>query len=112
MWVVQQQEQVVVSFCILYLVIFIVIVDCIFGSIFNVYFVYYLQKCFFFIVGVENEFFWQLYKLKQYLFKVGDVQGNWSIVLYELFIDNGILVEDWMLAYEVEDVFGVFNVSF
>ncbi|MCI4648935.1 hypothetical protein [Phaeodactylibacter sp.] len=107
----QQQEQAAVSLRTSHLVIPTAIADRIFGSTFNVHLVYYPQKRSLLIAGAENELFRQLHKSKQHLLKAGDAQGNRTIALHELLIDNGIPAEDRTLAYEAEDALGVLNVS-
>jgi len=107
----QQQEQATVSLRASHLVIPTVIADQIFGRTFNVHLVYYPQKHSLLIAGTENELFRQLHKSKQHILKAGDAQGNRSIALHELLIDNGIPEEDRTLAYEAEDALGVLNVN-
>jgi hypothetical protein len=82
-----------------------------FGNNFNAYMAYYPAKRMLLIASVEDELFKKLHKASQHLIKDRNLQGDKSIALHEILIDEQIDDSDRSLAYEYEPALGVLNIQ-
>lgn len=83
----------------------------IFGDDLNVHLVYYPDRNALMIAPKSDKLFKQLHKAKQHMLKDRNVQGDKTIALHELLIDNEINDADRDLEYECQKVLKILNVK-
>lgn len=83
----------------------------VFGDDLNVNVVYYADRNILMIAPKSDELFKQLHKTKQHMLKDRNEQGDKTIALHELLIDNEIDRTDKALAYEYEEALKILTVK-
>jgi hypothetical protein len=82
-----------------------------FGSSKNVYMVYYPQKNALMLAPTSDELFKSMHKAKQQMLKDKNLNGDKSVALHEILIDNQVNQEDKRLDYEFEASLGILNIK-
>jgi hypothetical protein len=87
------------------------IVEEIFGSDRNVNMVYYADRKALMIAPVSDELFKKLHKAKQHMLKDKNANGDKTIALHELLIDNEINDTERDLEFEIQKELKILNVT-
>lgn len=83
----------------------------VFGEDHNVYAVYYPNQKSLLLAPVTDELFKQLHKASQHILKSRNLNGDKSIALHEMLIDNQLDDTDRELEYELQPGLGILNVK-
>lgn len=95
-----------------YLVVKSDIAQSAFGESQNIYIVYYPNQRKIMMASVENDLFKQLHKTSQRMLKDRSLDGDKSITLHEILMDNDIDDTDRALEYTLEEGLGILSVHF
>lgn len=82
-----------------------------FGVDQNVNLIYYPKRGLLMIAPVSDELFTKLHKAKRHMLKDRNVEGDKTIALHELLIDNEIDSTDRSLDFEYQKELGVLSVN-
>jgi len=83
----------------------------VFGDCENAYVVYYPGRQLLLIAPVTDEDFKKLHQVQQHMVKDRNLQGDKSIALHELLIDQQLREEDRDLPHELQAGLGVLKVT-
>lgn len=77
----------------------------------NAYVVYYPKNNSLLVAPVSDELFKKLHKANQHMLKDRNLEGDKSIALHELLIDNQLDDSDRKLEFKVEPALGILNIK-
>ncbi|MEM8525458.1 MAG: hypothetical protein AAGG68_12530 [Bacteroidota bacterium] len=83
----------------------------IFGDDLNVHLVYYPDRRALMLAPKSDKLFKQLHKAKQHMLKDRNAQGDKTVALHELLIDNEINSTDRELEYECQKALKILNIK-
>lgn len=83
----------------------------IFGNDLNAHLVYYPERHTLMIAAKGDELFKKLHKANQHMLKARNLEGDKTIAIHEMLIDNEIEDKDRDLVYDLQPGLGILNVK-
>ncbi len=83
----------------------------VFGDDPQAYLAYQAERGTLLVAPVSQQWFYKMHKPSQHLLKTRNLQGDKTIALHEILIDNALDDEDRELAYTVQDTSGILKIN-